>query len=35
MCSRIGHAANILEVHDHKDLIRCSRCNKIQRTFNY
>jgi len=33
ICNRVGHSTVILEVHEHKDLIRCSRCDKIHKTF--
>ena len=33
ICRRKGHSSNVLEVHTNKDIIRCSRCNKIQKTF--
>ena len=33
ICRRRGHSNNVLEVHILKDVIRCSRCNKIQDTF--
>ena len=33
MCRKQGHSDSILEVHNLKDIIRCSRCNKIQKTF--
>jgi len=33
MCKRKGHSNSVLEVHTLKDIIRCSRCNKIQKTF--
>lgn len=34
LCKKYGHAASILEVHESRDLIRCSRCNTIQKTFS-
>ena len=33
ICGRKGHAAHILEVHEFKDIIKCSRCNQIQNIF--
>ena len=33
MCRSLGHSDIVLEVYTRKDIIRCSRCNRIQKTF--